>query len=99
MLLSIGMRLRAPELGQDVYVPSSLHLTHGEDDFAGGLCRIVRIDTETSADGSPFVEVEEDPGTLHNWHYLLEHQDEWRARYGDRRGRADPDHRPEFNEP
>ena len=86
-------------IGQDVYVPSSLHLTHGVDDFAGGLCRVVRIDTDMSPVEIPFVEVEEDPGTLHNWHYLMENQDEWRDRYGDRRGRHDPDFRPEFNEP
>jgi hypothetical protein len=90
---------RRPTLGEDVYVPTSLHLTHGADDFAGGLCRIVRVDPETAPGGITFVEVEEDPGTLHNWKYLLEHQDEWRARYGDRRGCPDPDHRPEFNEP
>ena len=88
-----------PRIGDDVYVTSSLHLTHGADDFAGGLCRIVRVDPELSPVGIPFVEVEEDPGTLHNWHYLVEHQDEWRERYGDRRGHQDPDHRPEFNEP
>lgn len=29
---------------------------------------------------------------------LMEHQGEWRERYGDRRGRPDPDVRPEFNE-
>ncbi len=90
---------RPPEVGADVYVPSSLYLTHGEDDFAGGLCRIVRIDRELSPHGAPYVEVEEDPGTLHSWSYLLEHQDEWRERYGDRRGRPDPDLRPEFNQP
>jgi hypothetical protein len=87
-----------PVVGQDVYIASSLHLTHGEDDFAGGLCRVVRIDEETSP-GLIYVEVEEDPGTLHNWAYLLEHQDQWRGRYGARRGHPDPDYRPEFNEP
>ena len=84
-----------PRIGNDVYIPSSLHLTHGEDDFEGGLCRIagVRI-----WNGAIFVEVEEDPGTQHAWDYLMEHQDEWRERFGDRRGRPDPDLRPEFNE-
>lgn len=48
--------------------------------------------------GGLFVEVEEDPGTHHSWPYLLEGQDEWRARYGAERGRRDPDLRPEFNE-
>ena len=83
----------------DVYVPSSLYLTHGDDDFAGGLCRVVRVDNELSPNGIPYVEVAEDPGALHNWNYVLEQQDERRERYGDRRGRPDPDYRPEFNEP
>jgi hypothetical protein len=86
----------APRVGDDVYVPSSLFLTHGEDDFAGGLCRIVAIHEHT---GGLFVEVEEDPGTHHNWAYLRENQKELRERYGDRRGHSDPDYRPEFNEP
>lgn len=86
-----------PQVGQDVYVGSSLYLTHGRDDFAGGLCRIVAVYDEYP-DG-PFVEVEEDPGAHHSWKYLKENQDDWRERYGDRRGRPDPDWRPEFNEP
>lgn len=89
-------RYPAPRLGDDVYIPSSLYLTHGADDFRGGLCRIVEIHEH---DAGPFVEVEEDPGAQHNWRYLMEHQDEWREQYGDQRGRPDPDDRPEFNEP
>lgn len=85
----------APRVGDDVYVPSSLYLSHGVDDFRGGLCRIVAV---SELLGRPFVEVEEDPGTLHSWAYLMERQEEWRERYGDRRGHPDPDLRPEFNE-
>lgn len=48
--------------------------------------------------GLVFVEVEEDPGTLHSWTYLGGLQEELRARHGDERGRPDPDLRPEFNE-
>lgn len=54
----------APRLGDDVYIPSSLYLTHGADDFRGGLCRIVAIHEH---DTGPFVEAEEDPGAQHNW--------------------------------
>ena len=84
-----------PRAGDDLYVPSSLHLTHGEDDFRGGLCRVVDV-SETN--GLIFVKVAEDPGTLHSWSYLEPLQDELRCRYGDERGRPDPDLRPEFNE-
>jgi hypothetical protein len=88
-----------PIVGEDVYIPSELFLWHGRDDFAGGLCRIARV-TELLLAGRavPFVEVEEQPGSLHNWEDLLRQQGELRARYGDRRGHADPDWRPEFND-
>jgi hypothetical protein len=86
-----------PRIGQDVYVGSILYLTHGRDDFAGGLCRIVEIFPDDPSDGV-FVEVEEDAGTRYSWKYLMENQDDWRERYGDRRGHPDPDWRPEFNE-
>jgi hypothetical protein len=85
----------APRVGDDVYVPSSLHLTHGKDDFRSGLCRVVAV---SELNGQAFVEVEEDPGTLHSWAYLEPLQGELRARYGEERGRPDPDLRPEFNE-
>lgn len=84
-----------PAPGDEVYVGSSLHLTHGRDDFRGGLCRVVSV---RERHGLVFVEVAEDPGTLHAWPYLAEHQDEWRARFGQQHGRPDPDLRPEFNE-
>lgn len=88
-----------PEVGREIYVPSTLYLWHGRDDFAGGLCRIARV-TELllAGRGVPFVEVEERPGTLYNWEDLRRQQDELRARFGDRRGHLDPDWRPEFND-
>lgn len=84
-----------PRVGDDVYVPSSLHVTHGADDFRGGLCRVAAV---RKLLGSVYVEVEEDPGTLHSWAYLEPRQEELRSRYGAERGRPDPDLRPEFNE-
>jgi hypothetical protein len=84
-----------PRVGDDVYIPSSRYLSHGRDDFAGGLCRIVKVVDEGHG---LFVEVEEHPGSQYGWAYLQEHQDVWHERFGDRRGRPDPDLRPEFNE-
>jgi hypothetical protein len=90
-----GPRSALPEVGQEIYIPTSIYLSHGVDDFRGGLCRIMAIHELL---GRAFVEVEEDPGTYHSWPYLVERQEEWRARYGAERGRRDPDLRPEFNE-
>jgi hypothetical protein len=83
------------DVGDEIYVPSSTYVDHGADDFRGGLCRVVAV---SELNGLVFVEVEEDTGTLHSWAYLEPLQDELRARFGDERGRADPDLRPEFNE-
>jgi hypothetical protein len=83
-----------PEVGQDVYVPSELFLTHGRDDFHGGVCRIVAV----KHDRQLFVEVEEHPGCWYAWGWLMEQQDDLRSRYGAERGYPDPDWRPEFNE-
>lgn len=85
-----------PQVGDDVYVPTALHLGRGRDDFHGGLCRIAAVH---ELPAGLFVEVEENPGTLHAWRYLVENQDEWRERFGLARGYPDPDLRPEFNEP
>ncbi len=88
-----------PEIGQDVYLPSELYLSHGRDDFRGGLCRIVGIsrDVVSSAE-HPFVEVAERPGHWYSWQSLMDEQDRLRDEHGDRRGHPDPDRRPEFNE-
>lgn len=91
-------RLPVPVVGQDVYISTSLYLSHGMDDFHGGLCRISNISEGVSAGVKvPFIEVEENPGTRHNWKVVCEEQDKLRERFGDQRGYADPDERPEFN--
>jgi hypothetical protein len=86
-----------PEVGQEIYVPSELYLSHGRDDFAGGRCRIVRVTTLFDRP-QLYVEVEEHPGTLYAWDDLARRQDELRGQHGDRRGHPDPDWRPEFND-
>ncbi len=83
-------------MGQDVYHPSVLYLTHGTDDFHGGLCEITDVIEKPSG---VFVRLKEYPDWEVSWPYLMEGQDEWRKQYGDQRGRPDPDERPEFNEP
>ena len=81
-------------------MPTRLHLWHGRDDFEGGLVRVTSVTPRTLFDGTVEyeVEVEEDPGTFHNWTWLAPQQDKLREEYGDNRGHPDPDHRPEFNE-
>ena len=92
--------MKEPSIGDDIYVPTSLYLGHGRDDFQGGLCRVKQTGTRISA-GEPtlFVEVEERPGSWMNWPWLAGEQEKLREQFGDRRGYADPDNDPRFNEP
>jgi hypothetical protein len=72
----------------DIYVPGAVHIASDEDDFRGGLCRVKAVTLRTSA-GAPciFVEVEEDPGTVHNWStHLAAMQSSLEDQFGRRRG-------------
>ncbi|MBU4501352.1 MAG: hypothetical protein KKA79_02075 [Nanoarchaeota archaeon] len=89
-----NLESKLPKIGNDIYVPTSLHLYRGKDDFLGGLCKIVKIEE----DYLTMVGVEERPGVMYNWEYLKENQKEWKKEYRKRRGTPDPDYRPEFNE-
>ncbi|MBT3398279.1 hypothetical protein HOA55_05455 [archaeon] len=87
-----------PEIGQDIYLPTVGYISHGADDFEGGLCKVVDIQIGIGGVGkTPFVYVEERPGHGHNWEMLEERQQELKERYGDQRGRPDPDYAPEAN--
>jgi len=91
--------MKGPVVGQDVYIGTSLYLDHGADDFQGGLCKVDSVEKKrTSGKEVPFVTVEERSGWEYNWEYLMENQEKWAARYGNRRGYCDPDYREEFNE-
>jgi hypothetical protein len=82
-----------PYVGQKIYVPTSLYLSHGLDDFEGGIATITKIEKDYNL----MVGIKEQPGTLYNWKYLLEKQEELKKRFGKRKAHPDPDDRPEFN--
>jgi hypothetical protein len=89
-----------PKVGDDIYVDSSFYLSHGRDDFVGGLVRVTAVITD-DINGRPsyWIEIEERPGTRYNWDALALKQAKLRAEFGDSRGFSDPDNRREFNEP
>ena len=90
---------KIPKIGEDVYVPTSLYLGHGVDDFQGGLCEIVNIEPEISAGKTClFLEVKERPGHSYNWEVLMQEQDQLKNGFGEQRGYQDPDYDPRFNE-
>src|SRR5215472_12787710 len=76
---------QVPELrsGDVIYVDSSIYLSHGRDDFRGGLAEVVSLRADLSAGRHvPFVCVAQDPGTWHNWQRLAAEQKELRAQFG-----------------
>lgn len=89
-----------PKVGQEIYLPSSMYMSHGADDFQGGLCKVATVSTMISAGKEvPFISVEERPGTQYNWDILAADQDLLEDLYGTSRGHADPDNRTEYNTP
>jgi hypothetical protein len=90
-----------PKVGDKIYVEGTIYLTHGADDFQGGLCTVRAVETHVSAGGEKKtrVEIDEDPGTLYTWDgYLETAQEEWKRQYGEQRAQLKPDLRPDFND-
>jgi len=93
--------IEIPKIGSKIYVPTSLYLSHGMDDFVGGLATVESIEMSDflPPDHSNYytVTILERPGTGYNLRYLLKHQEEWKKTYGDNVAHPDPDDTPEFN--
>jgi hypothetical protein len=93
---------KLPQVGDEIYAPSSYYLSHGIDDFVGGLARVksVRPITELTIGpnaGKHFVTVEEG-GSAWRWEgYLDAQQAELKKEFGKRRAHPDPDNSPESN--
>lgn len=91
-----------PTIGQKIYVPSSLYVYRGQDDFAGGIATINKIEKSKTLPPDHYnylmVGIAERPGSLYNWRPLLERQEELKGMYGDQIAHPDPDDRPEFND-
>lgn len=86
------------KIGGQLYLPTSAYLSHGVDDFHGGLAVVNKINKGISG-GKPtlFVGFVEHPGHSYNLPILLEEQTELRERFGTQRAYPDPDYREEFN--
>ena len=90
-----------PELraGDVIYIDTELYISHGRDDFRGGLGEVTEVRTDMSkGQPMPFIRVAQQPDTLHNWKILAADQKKLRAEFGKSWAHPDPDHRPEFNE-
>lgn len=95
-------KVTEPVIGQKIYVPSSLYVYRGEDDFAGGIATINKIEKSPWLPEDHYnylmVGIAERPGSMYNWRPLLERQEELQKMYADQIAHPDPDDRPEFND-
>jgi hypothetical protein len=92
---------KIPDLqpGDVIYVDTSLYVSHGIDDFRGGLGEVIEFGSSKSAGvPTPFVKVAQDPDTWNNWKLLAAIQKKLREEFGKKWSHPDPDNRPEFNE-
>ena len=86
-------KIYIPKVGDQIYIDSAFYLTHGEDDFVGGLCTITYVE----GDEPPFwIQIAEDRGKF-TWSYIEEEQEMLKKKFGTSRGHRRPDDREEFN--
>ena len=94
---------RKPIRGEKIYVPTSLYVYRGKDDFIGGIANIDRIRYESDLPKDHYnytmVGIKERPNNMYNCNYILENQRRWEEEYGDQEAFPDPDYRDEFNLP
>lgn len=87
--------MKKPKIGDKIYIGTSLHISRGSDDVQGGLATIKRViihDYLPKNHSNYYaVEVEEVPGVEYGYSYLLEKQEEYKERFGDRAAYPDPD--------
>jgi hypothetical protein len=95
--------INEPKIGDKIYVPSSYYCYRGEDDFAGGLATIAKIEY---SDHLPedhinyiMVGIENRPQAMYNYRILMRDQVELEEEYKDSVAHPCPDMSPEFNQP
>ena len=87
--------MKMPEVGEKIYIPTSLYMDHGEDDVHGGLATIseVVLNSDCPQESNRiYVFVQEVPGVSYNYWVLLRDQDKLRERFGDQAAYPDPDY-------
>lgn len=87
-----------PQIGDKIYIPSEFYLSHGADDWIGGLATVSKVEEGISG-GQPtiYVTCKEKPQTRYNWKFLAEKQEELKVEFSEALAHASPDYRSEFN--
>lgn len=87
-----------PKVGDNIYIDTRLYMYRGEDDFIGGLAKVISIEEkEIRGKSVHVIKVEEDKIRSYLWEDIVGKQAEWKNLFGDRRACPKPDLRPEFN--
>lgn len=86
----------APKVGDPVYIPSELYVSHGEDDIRGGLTEIDSV--VLTGRGYYWVTTKFNPSKQYNWSYLKEQHAELAREFGQNPPQNTPDYRSEFND-
>ena len=93
---------RKPEVGGEVCLPTRLYISHGRDDFAGGMAtitKVIRDDCKNEMNSLFITTAEAGPNTRNNWYSLMRDEPVNLERYGHRRAHPDPDLHPSSNPP
>lgn len=91
--------IKQPQIGQQIYIPTSCYIDHGRDDIQGGLATIDHI--EPYGDSNWFISVAElRPRKIgYSYNDLMEKQEQLEREFGESRAYPDPDNSPESNPP
>jgi hypothetical protein len=95
-------KIKEPKIGDKIYVGSAMYLSHGRDDFAGGLATISKIErSKTLPTDHPnymFVSIKERPSASYNWKHLLAEQSRLKKEYKGKVAHPDPDYAESSNQ-
>ncbi len=84
----VAKKNKIPKVGDKIYVTGAMYIDHGEDDVAGGLATVTKVEKQYN---SVFVSIKEHPGRTLNWAFLEEKQTELKKEYGRKKAKPDPD--------
>ena len=86
------MKIPPVKKGDKIYVNSSYYLSHGSDDFEGGIATVSKVTENMSAGNkTPFVEIKERPGSSYDWKELSKKQKELKKEFGTQKAHPKPD--------
>jgi hypothetical protein len=88
-----------PKVGDKIYVNSSFYLSHGVDDFAGGIATVSKVGEALNAGKKVHVvSIVERPNHGYYWENGIGlNQEKMKAEYGDKIAHPDPDNHPDSN--